>query len=435
MEDTVLTINFAYEAGKDGDVAQRNAFWNSQTTIDWFERHGYTLYMPENDEFFPRNMIPKFPCAEKEYTGEYPFAAYDTTPALYMPDVPLRAHEENGKVMFAQDRQKRHVAIKIVRLETDEYRILEFLKDQPLEILKENCVLPVLEILPISSFCFVVMPRWGGNVIDPGLDTVGEVLQMMRGMLKGLAFLHKHNIIHGDINISNFMMDDFRDDWQTRNYELRICRRAEGRTLYAIYDFDLSRKVPQHINPRDYWISTDSPLTWGTFNVTMDYAQGELEYNPFIRDVGALGVTFSHYFQHMIPEIPILAPFLDMLTTRKLRKRFTASEALRFLDDFYDTLSEEELKRPVPETEYTASVYYEYDRWKSVPEHLAKKWAIYREPPLSVKTKLLRRLFQYEWVYYPKVILVRRFLAKIPKVWRAGISLVSPYLGRYSCPL
>lgn len=62
--------------------------------------------------------------------------------------------------MFAQDSQNRHVAIKLVRADTDEHRILEFVRQHLLNILKENCVVPVLEILPIEGFCFVVMPRY-----------------------------------------------------------------------------------------------------------------------------------------------------------------------------------------------------------------------------------------------------------------------------------
>ncbi|KAF4621021.1 hypothetical protein D9613_000107 [Agrocybe pediades] len=430
MQDTTLTINFAYEAGQQGDVDERDAFWYSPSTTEWFERRGYILYKPVGDDYPMRMMIPKLACLEEIYEGQYPFAAYDSTPARYLSDMPLRAWEFNGKVMFAQDRQGRHVAIKLVRLETEEYRILEFLRDLPLDTLEENCVLPVLDILPIEGFCFVVMPRWGVDINRPTPSTVGQVLQMMRDMLKGLAFLHSHNIIHGDIKISNFLMDDFRDDYDAQKYDFRYLRRAEGRSRYAIYDFDMSRKVPKEINRRDYWISTDSGYAWGTFNVTMDYAQGELEYNPFITDVGCLGVLFSDYFQDVVPALPVLAPLIDMLTTHKLRQRFTAAEALAFLEDHRGSLSEEELNKPTPEhdDESDELAYHKHDRWASVPPHLAKQWADYREPPVSWKTKLLRRLFEYEWIYVSKAFLVRKFLARIPRVWENFISHFLPFL-------
>lgn len=61
--------------------------------------------------------------------------------------------------MFAQDAHKRHVAVKIVRDDTDEYRILRYLSQQSLDVLKENCILPVLDLLPVEGFWFAIMPR------------------------------------------------------------------------------------------------------------------------------------------------------------------------------------------------------------------------------------------------------------------------------------
>ncbi|KAF9560143.1 hypothetical protein CPC08DRAFT_690409 [Agrocybe pediades] len=438
MGDPTLRINFSYDLddddlgdddlGDDRYVDERNAFWNSQNTFEWFQKRGYTLYKPQDEDVcLSRTFIPRLPFVEDIHEGEYPYAAYDGRPARSDETFPLRAYEARGKVVFAQDTQNRHVAIKLVRLNTDEHRIYEFLKEQPVDLLKENCVLPVLDILPIKDFCFVVMPRWGCGIISPKHRTIKQVLQVMHDALKGLAFLHQHNIIHGDIKVDNFLEDDFRDSFDSPDTRLRVRRRAAGLTRYAIFDFDRSRKIPQEIDRRNYWVSVQSQYAWGTFNVTMDYAQGELEYNPFITEVGSLGAMFSQSFQHVIPHLPDLAPFIDMLTTHKLHQRFTASEALEFFENFYADLSEEELAKelnvwndvPHPQP------YYDCDRWASVPPHLARKWAIYREPPLSLRTRLLRKLFQHKWLYYPKVILVRQFLAKIPKAWRALLSLVS----------
>ncbi|KAF9536586.1 hypothetical protein CPC08DRAFT_677014 [Agrocybe pediades] len=428
-----LRINFSYnldddDLGDDRYVIERNAFWNSQNTIDWFQKRGYTLYKPEyQDDCLSRTFVPRLPFVEDIHEGEYPYAAYDGRPALSDETVPLRAHESRGKVAFAQDSRNRHVAIKLVRLKTDEHHIAEFLKTQPLELLKENCVLPVLDILPIDDFCFVVMPRWGPGIISPEHRTIKEMLQMMHDALKGLAFLHRHNIIHGDIKLDNLLEDDFRDSFYSPDTRLRVRRRTAGHARYAIFDFDYSRKIPQDIDRRNYWVSVQSRYAWGTFNLTKDYAQGELEYNPFITEVGNLGVLFSTYFQHVILYLPVLAPFIDMLTTHKIHQRFTASEALEFFENFYADLSEEELGKYLPawDTAPYPRPYYDCDRWASVPPHLAKKWAIYREPPLSLKTRLLRKLFEHDWLYYPKVILLRQFLAKIPKIWRAAICLVS----------
>ncbi|KAF9560144.1 hypothetical protein CPC08DRAFT_494012 [Agrocybe pediades] len=434
MKGETLKIDFRYEPGEhDDDVDKRIAFWYSQNTFEWFENHGYTLYKPLDESC--STTVPRLPFLEDVYEGEFPYAAYDGSPApdvLHLdissrPPVPLRAYEPDFKVVFAQDRQNRHVAIKLVRRGTDECRILEFLKEQPLETLKENCVLPVLDILPIDGFCFVVMPRWGSDLTEPPYQTVNDVLQMMHAVLKGLAFLHRHNIIHGDLNIGNILIDNFRDGRYNEYDQLRLMRRAEGRARYGIFDFDFSKMFPQEINSCDCWIPVLTPYLWGTFNFTNDCAQGELEYNPFVTEVCTVGIMFSDYFQHVIPSLPILAPFFDMLTTHKLQQRFTASEALAFFEDFYYNLSDKQLQKVLPWLDGTelCHPYDDSDRWATVPSELAQKWAKYREPPLSWKTKALRKLFKkYKWLSYPKVVLVRYALAKVPKVCWAIICLV-----------
>ena len=48
-----------------------------------------------------------------------------------------------------------------MRANSDEYRILRFLKEQNLETLQENCVIPVLDLLPANGFWLAVMPRFG----------------------------------------------------------------------------------------------------------------------------------------------------------------------------------------------------------------------------------------------------------------------------------
>ncbi|KAG6914220.1 hypothetical protein DXG01_001683 [Tephrocybe rancida] len=65
-------------------------------------------------------------------------------------------------LIFAQDPQQRHVAIKVVNGATHEYDILRFLFEQGIPQLEDefNHVIPILDILPFGEFWFAVMPRF-----------------------------------------------------------------------------------------------------------------------------------------------------------------------------------------------------------------------------------------------------------------------------------
>ncbi|KAF9562453.1 hypothetical protein CPC08DRAFT_687690 [Agrocybe pediades] len=371
------------------------AFWDAEDTVLWFKQRGYTLYkrMDVNASY----VVPSLPSAEVGL-DEYPYSYYEndtSSPRI----VPLRAY---GEVALAQDSKNRHVAIKIVHQDSDEHRILEFLRNQDLETLKEHCVVPVLDILSIKGFCFVVMPRWGTTINAPAIQTAGELLFLMRSMLKGLAFLHEHNIFHRaryffDIHTANFLVSHFTDSVAgADDSKMRAGLRSQNKLLYAISDFDFSMMLPPEVNRSKFRLPYYE--SWGTFNVTTDTAQGEFDFNPFVMDVGALGVLFCHSYQPYTREIPILAPFLDRMTTRDLAKRFTASEALDFFENMTSQLTEHELRLILPPiSPFLEAIYYEYDRWANLPKEFVEKWAHYREPPIPLTTKILRSICDTDW--------------------------------------
>jgi hypothetical protein len=92
----------------------------------------------------------------------------------------------------------------------------------------------------------------------------------------------------------------------------------------------------------------------------------------------------------------MLAPFLDRMITRDIRKRFTASEALRFLEErVLPSLSPQEL-----DAHPTESVKYvdpeEYDRWAGLDPEFVEAWSTYRLPRLPWQTKVLRWICIHE---------------------------------------
>ncbi|KAG6807496.1 hypothetical protein H0H93_001543, partial [Arthromyces matolae] len=95
-------------------------------------------------------------------------------------------------------------------------------------------------------------------------------------------------------------------------------------------------------------------MSWnGTPGYTpLDTCQGEFDFDPFAWDVGSMGLVFCFYYdvgpstvtyslwllmdvlnQHLTVPAPMLAPLFDKMVTRDVTKRFTAQQALSFLEE------------------------------------------------------------------------------------------------------
>ncbi|KAF8905860.1 other/AgaK1 protein kinase [Gymnopilus junonius] len=412
-DDTPLEITFPFEPGQDFDLAERIAFWDSSKTINFFLNNGYTLYQRiiSEDGEATASTTPALPF-EKFAEAAYPYAYYD---AQFGGDelIPLCTRESRGKVVFAQDPLGRHVAIKLVRDNTDEYRILRFLSRVPPKTLQENSIVPILDFLPLEGFWFVVMPRWGGAVRFPEAENLKDVLDLMRAMLKALTFLHAHNISHGDISDGNVLVNHFCDNNMEMTNTIRKELRAQGRLSYGMFDFDFSIMLLSTANKEECRLPYER--SWGTFTRIKDTAQGEFDYNPFSFDVGNMGALFCRFYQHLSREAPFLAPLLDRMTTRDLNCRFTASQALQFFDEMSSQMSQSELGTPIWLHNPARLVPYdEFNRWEYVPPDLARKWTAYREPPIPWITKALRWICASEYFSVYKVIArIRWFLHKL----------------------
>ncbi|XP_006463402.1 hypothetical protein AGABI2DRAFT_208157 [Agaricus bisporus var. bisporus H97] len=139
-------------------------------------------------------------------------------------------------------------------------------------------------------------------------------------------------------------------------------------------------------------------LSWiGSEWQTHDTSQGEFNYDPFAFDVGMLGAVFCTEYQHLCRRIPMLAPFLDRMTTRNIPKRFSAAEALEFFEGFLPKIPTTDLHvRYARDPEARESYYDVYDRWKDLPQDFIKEWKGYKEPRIPLKTIFLRWLCSFE---------------------------------------
>ncbi|XP_006463400.1 hypothetical protein AGABI2DRAFT_120221 [Agaricus bisporus var. bisporus H97] len=368
-----------------------HAFWDLPSSVEWFKQRGYTLYKRDDPEYEGELEANTYPVLECATSGEmdYPFPNYDTGKNTVGK---LHGRNTNGKIVFAQENEDptHHVVIKLIATDSEEHKILSFLQSQDLKAVEENCLVPVLNILSNGPYSFVVMPRQMGRLRVPSR-------RWPNPKSKALAFLHRHNILHRDIKLSNVLVNHFsgEDDTFYRESRSRIRLQWADALQYCLFDFDLSMMLPPDTDRtrcrlpyRESWISSG----WQTH----DTSQGEFDYDPFAFDVGMLGDVFCTEYQHLCRHIPMLAPFFDRMTTRNIPKRFTAAEALEFFEEFLPKIPTTDLYTCYWTDPEGSQLYDVYDRWKDLSPDFIKEWEDYKEPRIPTRTAFLRWLCSYD---------------------------------------
>lgn len=364
---------------------------------DRFSEQGYTLYRLYGIVCQPLNKtdddILKWSGAGREdEPPEWPYAYYGGDTLFEVPH-PFQA-TLTKKICFAQDLQGRHVAIKRLEVleDTEEIRINRWLYEHKAEA-EKNCILPIIDIVEYDGQTFAIMPRWGESPCD--LHSIGEIMKFIHCLLTAVNFLHKHWIIHRDLTENNILVNHFGCYGRTRfgNW-LRPILLSEGKLTFAVFDFDLSLMLSSEERRLPSWRSFE------TTNITRpnDTHQGELDYDPFLFEMGCIGIDLCIYFQHCIPTVPMLAPFLDSLITDNLDRRFTSAQALDFFEKMYEELTPSQLATSVTPRQYI-KVWEsrEYNRWKGLPDEFVRKWGYLRAPIPSMYVRTLRWLCTTYW--------------------------------------
>lgn len=83
------------------------------------------------------------------------------------------------------------------------------------------------------------------------------------------------------------------------------------------------------------------------------------------------------------------------MTAPVISNRFTAAEALRFVNLIIESSSVEDLQStPLKQTIVPVTDLSSY--WKSLPQEFVWQWRHFRQPPISLFTRLLRWVCRYE---------------------------------------
>ncbi|KAF9034969.1 hypothetical protein BDZ89DRAFT_1011715 [Hymenopellis radicata] len=388
------------------NLFRRMRFWEDSAR-PWLLERGYTLYThPVLDEEVTHFAygLPLLPNAT-QFGGAFPYAFHDDALGKDSSEDPY-LNMTWGRVVFAQDKQHRHVALKLVRRDSEESRILFFLLKAQDER-PDRCirgVLPLLDMLSFGGHWLAVMPRWGEDIWLPWFGSIREVLVMVHSLLAALAFLHGARIAHRDIALRNILFNHIPLDlMSTLRFNdpapFRLAMRRDDHAKYGLYDFNLSLMFPNNnapLNSASYRLPTRGGW-FASVKCPPELFQGEYDYNPFAFDVGCLGIELCDLFQHLTPTVPMLAPLLDGMTTWDIDARLTAEQALQLFESLYPQVDELILtERPRKlDNNGPAPPYDDYDRWSQLSPEFVREWSHFRTPKLPVMRRVLRWVCRY----------------------------------------
>ena len=94
--------------------------------------------------------------------------------------------------------------------------------------------------------------------------------------------------------------------------------------------------------------------------------------------------------QPLVPQIPLLAPLLDRMTTHDLSFRFTSKEALQFCKSIHRNLSTMELSASPPLDNERFYCPLPEVPWEKIDLEFVSAWSSHRTSSLRLSTRILR---------------------------------------------
>ena len=109
----------------------------------------------------------------------------------------------------------------------------------------------------------------------------------------------------------------------------------------------------------------------------------------------------------------MLAPLFDKMTTDDVASRFTAREALEFLQEIDSKLTDKQRDgRSRPKGGVKLEIG---ERWKTLPVSFVQEWSKFARRPPSPIVKFLRWICTYDYGY--------KCISWIPEVWYLAFRL------------
>ncbi|KAF8900797.1 hypothetical protein CPB85DRAFT_1439366 [Mucidula mucida] len=197
----------------------------------FFVSCGYHPYVLKDPTDLFSHIIPSTPASTEKMA--FPFAQ-----CFYKADDDAETTFFSPFVWPARDTLGRDVILKSISgpQPSKELRAFRLLQSDALRNDPRNHTIPVLDYVNFNSQVFVVMPRW--NVaIKADFAKVGELVRYGQAFMEAVAFLHEHNISHGDILLQNMMTDALIPEAKKLT-EPRIAGVRGPKRRYALIDFE-----------------------------------------------------------------------------------------------------------------------------------------------------------------------------------------------------
>lgn len=142
--------------------------------------------------------------------------------------------------------------------------------------------------------------------------------------------------------------------------------------------------------------------------------------------------AFIH-LQHIIIDVPLLAPLFARMVTPNISKRFTASQAHAFAQSILPTVSS---LGPIEREAKSQPVYHRMDLWEGLPPSFVSQWSSHHDNFFSWTMRLQNWLVDKEamgWylMYYSR--LTMHVLTYLPRLVLRRISSIGNRRGWEAC--
>ncbi|TFY80346.1 hypothetical protein EWM64_g3662 [Hericium alpestre] len=334
-EDLMSQLPASIAAWKALDVMTDPDWFRPWETLrPWFRSKGYELYRPPPGRGLsptPYDASSPSPLSFDNFElfgdrGDGFQACFLSLSSVVFParDTHVLCHRPHENALTRARRSNRDVIIKVVSKGAEgdnELSILTFLHSARLG---SSVTVPVLGVLQLGEWSFVVMPYCNPCAQVPVLNA-HECLDFTE------QILCDNGIAHLDISYENILINhhgrqpprivsiDHTPVWVDPPHEFR----STFPVRYLFIDFGLSRRCPDDGQPSRWRVEPSS-----VGRVQRAPETSEVRYDPFAADVYQLGRLLYAWFYDAVPDIPGFLQLLKDMTNVRPQDRPSASRAM-----------------------------------------------------------------------------------------------------------